>query len=228
MDFWSGIFAEIKGNSVLELACGTGRLAYNLIRDGADFTGIELSSDFVNLANKKLKSVGKIPTIISGDMCNFHIDKKFDMIFIGFNSFLHLLSDDDAIACLNCVKKHMHKDTRFLIDIFVPNPLFLYRPEGVRFSMIEYTDYYSGNKVTVDESNEYNADTEVNQFTWYFSNDNKIDFNKETFSMRMYFPSKMNHLIVDAGFKVLHQWGDYYRTPLGQGSKLQIYDISLL
>ena len=54
LDFWSGIFAEIKGNSVLELACGTGRLAYNLIRDGADFTGIELSSDFVNLANKKL------------------------------------------------------------------------------------------------------------------------------------------------------------------------------
>jgi SAM-dependent methyltransferase len=227
LDFWSGIFSEIDGNSILELACGTGRLAYSLIRDGADFTGIELSSDFVTLANKKLKNVRNAPTIINGNMCNFNINKKFDMIFIGFNSFLHLLSDDDAIACLNCVKRHMHKNTRFLIDAFVPNPLFLYRPEGMRFFVLEYTDCITGNRVAVEESNEYNVDTEVNHLTWYFSDDNNIDFNKETFSMRMYFPSKMNQLIVDAGFKVLHQWGDYYRTPLGEGSNLQIYDMKL-
>ena len=42
--------------------------------------------------------------------------------------------------------------------------------------------------------------------------------------MRMFFPSKMNQMLIEAGFKILHQWGDYYRTPLGEGSKLQIYD----
>ena len=45
--------------------------------------------------------------------------------------------------------------------------------------------------------------------------------------MRMYFPSKMNQMLIDNGFHVLHQWGDYYQCPLGEGSKLQIYDVCL-
>ena len=212
---------------MLELACGTGRLAYSLVREGADYTGLELSSDFADLAKKKLNGVGLPVCLIEGDMCNFHLNKNFDLIFIGFNSFLHLLKDEDAISCLECVKKHMHRKTRFLIDIFIPNPLFLYRPNDARFNVLEYTDTKLDEKVTVDENNEYNSDTEINEITWYFSTDNKRDFAKEYFSMRMYYPSKMNQLLIDAGFKILHQWGDYYRSNLGDGSKLQIYDACL-
>ena len=227
MDFWTGIFAEIKGNSVLELACGTGRIARGLVRDGSDYTGLELSPDFARLAVDKIKDRDTRPSIVTGDMRNFRLYKNFDLIFIGFNSFLHLLSDNDALACFNCVKQHMHKKRRFIIDIFIPNPLFLYRPEGVRFNVMEYTNSNTGEKVVVEESNEYDTDTEINELTWYFCTNNKKDFAKEYFSMRMYFPSKINQLLVDSGFKILHQWGDYHRSPLGVGSKLQIYDVCL-
>ena len=227
MDFWTNIFSEIPGNSVLELACGTGRLAYGLVREGAEYTGLELSSNFSDLAKKKLNGVGLPVSIVEGNMCNFQLNKTFDLIFIGFNSFLHLLNDDDAISCLNCVKKHMNNKTRFLIDIFTPNPLFLYRPKGARFNVLEYTDSKSDEKIIVDESNKYNSDTEINEMTWNFSSENKKDFAKEFFSMRMYFPSKMNQILIDCGFKILHQWGDYYRSNLGEGSKLQIYDTCL-
>ena len=227
MAFWTNIFSEIPGNSVLELACGTGRLAYGLVREGAEYTGLELSTNFSNLAKKKLKGVGLPVSIVEGDMCNFQLNKTFDLIFIGFNSFLHLLNDDDAISCLDCVKKHMNKKTRFLIDIFTPNPLFLYRPQGARFNVLEYTDSKSDEKIIVDESNRYNSDTEINEITWNFSSENKKDFTKDFFSMRMYFPSKMNQILIDCGFEILHQWGDYYRSNLGEGSKLQIYDTCL-
>ena len=93
--------------------------------------------------------------------------------------------------------------------------------------MLEYTDTKSNEKVVVDESNQYDPDTEINELTWYFSSQNKGEFAKEYFSMRMYFPSKMNQLIIDTGFTILNQWGDYYRQTLGEASKLQIYDISL-
>ena len=115
----------------------------------------------------------------------------------------------------------------FVIDIFVPNPLFLYRPEGVQFPVLEYTDSVADALVKVNESNNYNSQTEINELTWYFSTENKIDFAVEQFSMRMYFPSKMNQILIDNGFCILHQWGDYYRSPLGEGSKLQIYDVCL-
>ena len=115
----------------------------------------------------------------------------------------------------------------FFIDIYIPHPLFLYRPDGVRFPVLEYTNSKTDEHVFVEESNIYDPDTEINELTWYFSTENKIDFAVERFSMRMYFPSKMNQILVDNGFHILHQWGDYYRSPLGEGSKLQIYDVCL-
>ena len=161
-------------------------------------------------------------------MCNFQLNKTFDLIFIGFNSFLHLLTDEEAMSCLKCVKKHMHKQSRFIIDIFIPNPLFLYRPEGVCLPVLEFTDSTSDERVFVDESNVYDIDSEINKLTWYFSSDSKKEFAIENFSMRMYFPSKMNQLLIDSGFNILHQWGDYYRSILGEGSKLQIYDVCII
>ena len=211
----------------MELACGTGRLANSLVRDGADYTGLELSPDFAELAQNKLDAYRNTHSIITGDMRNFQLNKTFDLIFIGFNSFLHLLTDGDAVSFFTCVKKHMHKNSRFLIDIFIPNPLFLYRPEGIQFPVLEYNDSHSNKLVKVKESSSYNTNTEINELTWYFSFDDQKDFAIEQFSMRMYFPSKMNQILIDNGFRILHQWGDYYRTPLGDGSKLQIYDVCL-
>ena len=211
----------------MELACGTGRLANSLIRDGADYTGLELSPDFAELAQNKLDAYRNTPTIVTGDMRNFQLNKAFDLIFIGFNSFLHLLTDKDAISFFSSVKKHMHENSRFLIDIFIPNPLFLYRPEGIQFPVLEYNDSHSNKLVKVKESSSYNINTEINELAWYFSFDDQKDFAIEQFSMRMYFPSKMNQILIDNGFRILHQWGDYYRTPLGDGSKLQIYDVCL-
>ena len=202
-------------------------MANSLIREGADYTGLELSPDFAELAQNKLDAYRNTPTIVIGDMRNFQLNKAFDLIFIGFNSFLHLLTDKDAISFFSSVKKHMHENSRFLIDIFIPNPLFLYRPEGIQFPVLEYNDSHSNKLVKVKESSEYNTDTEVNELTWYFSFDNEKDFAIEQFSMRMYFPSKMNQILIDNGFRILHQWGDYYRTHLGNGSKLQIYDVCL-
>ena len=189
---------------------------------------MDLSADFITLAKKKLKNVGRSPSIILGDMCNFNLDQKYDLIFIGFNSFLHLLKDKDASSCLECVKKHMHKHSRFLIDIFIPNPLFLYRPEGTRFPVLEYIDSNTNKHVCVEESNIYDTDTEINELIWYFSSEKKKEFAVESFFMRMYFPSKMNQMLIDAGFKICNQWGDYYRTSLNEGSKLQIYDVQLV
>ena len=160
-------------------------------------------------------------------MKSFDLNETFDLIFIGFNSFLHLLNDKDAESFFLCVKNHMHKNSRFVIDIYIPNPLFLYRPEVTRFPVLEYTDSNTDKHVYVEESNVYNSETEINELTWYFSTDNHFDFDERTFSMRMYFPSKMNQMLIDAGFRICNQWGDYYRTEINEGSKLQIYDVQL-
>ena len=223
MDFWANLFHETVGDTVLELACGTGRLAHVFLNEGAKYTGLEIKYDFVRAAEKKLSDFGDLVSIVKGDMRSFSFDKKFDFIFIGFNSFLHLLTDKDAMDFFCSVQNHMHENSRFVIDIYIPDPLFLYRPEEVRFPVLEYTNSKTDEHVYIEESNVYDSETEVNELIWYFSTESKKHFDERRFSMRMYFPSKMNQLLTDAGFKILHQWGDYYRTNLNEGSKLQIY-----
>ena len=227
MDFWTNLFLETGGKTVLELACGTGRLAHIFLREGAQYTGLDIESDFVRDAKRKLSEFKDLVSIIKGDMRSFRLGKKFDLIFIGFNSFLHLLTDKDAENFFRCVKNHMHESSRLVIDIFIPDPLFLYRPEKVRFPVLEYNDSETDAHVFVEESNVYDSSTEINELVWYFSTENKKDFDIRRFFMRMFFPSKMNQILIDAGFKICHQWGDYYRTNLNEGSKLQIYDVQL-
>jgi len=227
MDFWKNIFYETNGNKVLELACGTGRLAQVLLQEGAQYTGLEIKPNFVQAAKSKLSAFGDLVSIVRGDMRSFELNKKFDFVFIGFNSFLHLLTDKDALDFFRCVQQHLHNNSRFVIDIYIPDPLFLYRPERVRFPVLEYTDSKTGEHVYVEESNVYDSDSEINDLVWYFSTANKKDFDVRRFSMRMYFPSKMNQILIEAGFKICHQWGDYYRTDINEGSKLHIYDVQV-
>ena len=87
-----------------------------------------------------------------------------------------------------------------------------------------YVDSKTKQYIYVEETNQYNRDTEVNKITWYFSSKYKKDFDIRDFSVRMYFPSKMNQILTEAGFTILNQWGDYYRTNMNEGSSLQIYD----
>jgi len=227
MEFWARIVDERKPQSVLELASGTGRLAKIFLREGVHYSGLEIIPDFVDASKEKLIYYADNLSITVGDMRNFNLNKKYDLIFIGFNSFLHLLTDQDVIKFFNSVKHHMHSKSCFIIDIFIPNPLFLYKPSNYRNKVLEFINSTTNNKTFVEESNTYDINTEINQIVWYFSTNKNKDYEKRMFSMRMFFPSKMNHMLIDAGFTICNQWGDYYQTKLNENSKLQIYDLML-
>ncbi|UCD38855.1 MAG: class I SAM-dependent methyltransferase, partial [Fidelibacterota bacterium] len=211
------------GPRVLELAAGTGRLAVPVLQTGATYTGLEISEPFLQRARDKLASYGRQARLVHGDIRNTRLGETFDLIFIGFNSFLHLLTDDDAQAALACVREHCHGDTRFVIDIFIPDPLFLYRPNDTRVPAKVYPDSETGTTVKVEETNHYDPDTELNHLRWYYSTDSKKDFVIADFTLRMYFPDTMDRLLHDSGFTVLEKWGDYQRQPLDENSELQIY-----
>ena len=226
IEFWKEILKESTGKNVLELAAGTARIGIPLIREGAKYTGVDISPEFCKQAKKKIKSHQLNANFITADIRSLKLNKKFDLIFIGFNSFLHLLKDDDALACLNSVKKHMHQNTLFVIDIFVPNPLFLYRPE-TKFPLMEYKDSTTGEIVSIDEISIYNPETEINSITWYYNTPAKKNDVIYSFAMRMYFPDTMNRLIIDSGLKIQKVLGSHKHEKFNEESELQIYICSL-
>ena len=142
------------------------------------------------------------------------------------NLFLHLLKNEDASSALECAKKHMHKNSLFVIDIFVPNPLFLYRPE-IRYPVMEYTDSITKKITQVEEVSIYDPDTEINEITWFYSTPDQKDNRVYSFTMRMYFPDTMNRMLIEAGFLIQHIWGSHDMAEFSEESALQIYSCRL-
>lgn len=212
-------FAKQNRGSVLELASGTGRLAYPILELGLDYTGIELSRDFLEMANKKLKNSGKF---IFGNMKKFKLETTFDFIFIGFNSFLHNLTYKDAKSCLKCVLNHLSPKGKFLLSIFVPDPEFLYRDENKLYPATDFFQFQNS-QCRILETNEYDPESQINKLTWYIEKNGKMSLKKYNYSMRMFYPHEMDILFQEQGFIIEDKFGDYDLSSFGQESDMQIY-----
>jgi len=229
IEFWKSICQNNKNKKILEIACGTGRIALPLIKAGLNYTGIDLSQEFVNYATQKILSYNKYSVIKQNDMRNFKHNIKYDIIFIGFNSFLHLLNEEDASQCLKCILKHMHKTTYLYIDIFVPHPLFLTRPANHQVDVIEFFDSSIKETAKIKETIIYDIETEIVDVNWYYYKSlQKKEYNQFNFKMKMYYPDTMNRMLVDLGFFIENIWGSYACDPFnGNISNLQIYQCHI-
>ena len=212
------IAKDING-PVLELASGTGRLAQPILELGLQYKGLELSQPFLDRAKMKF---GGDADFILGDMRDFDLQMEFDLIFIGFNSFLHNLTIADAKNCLNCVKKHLATNGKFLVSIFVPDPIFLYREEGKLFPATDFFQYQESN-CRIMEKNQYDSISQINQLTWVIERDGELDLEEYNYRMRMYYPHEMDILLSEAGLYINEKIGDYDGSSMDSESGMQIY-----
>tara|TARA_Y100001960_G_C14771693_1_gene880505 strand:- start:1456 stop:2232 length:777 start_codon:yes stop_codon:yes gene_type:complete len=222
--FWTNLIHTTKSKKILELCCGTGRIGLPLIELGLNYYGIDSSDSFINFFKKKTDKIQYDSSkIISDDIRNFNIDESFDLIFIGFNSLAHLLKNQDLLDTLKAIKSHMHSNTIFAIDVFVPDSSFLYRVHKDKVDIMDFIDSSNNQKLTIFESTDYNSLTEINRINWDFiGKDNVFQFNY-AFDMRMWFPDTLNRILTDCNYHIQKFYGDYDCNPFNEKSEKQIY-----
>jgi SAM-dependent methyltransferase len=104
---------------VLELGIGTGRIALPLAQHGLGVHGIDASPAMVaQLRNKP--GGDRIPVAI-GNFADMAVEGHFTLIFVVFNTFFGLLSQDDQVRCMQGVAQHLTDDGVFVIEAFVPD-----------------------------------------------------------------------------------------------------------
>ena len=211
-------YAKKCNGSVLEIACGTGRLSKFIIDLGLTYTGIDNSQPFLDIS---VKNLGKKGTFLLHDMRDFNLNKKFDFIFIGFNSFLHNLTDQDALSCLTSIKTHLNEGGLFLVSIFQPDPSFLHRYEYLHEARTFFD--YQGKKCRMMERNSFNDETQINRLTWQLEIDGYLSEEIYSFKQRMYYPHKMDLLFQETGFSIQEKFGDWDMSPIDEDSPLHIY-----
>jgi ubiquinone/menaquinone biosynthesis C-methylase UbiE len=95
VEFYEGL-DRATGGPVLELACGTGRIALPLAERGLDITGVDASDGMLAIAQRKRAVLPAAArqrlTLVSQDMTELALDRRFGCIFVAFRSFQHLLT----------------------------------------------------------------------------------------------------------------------------------------
>ena len=158
-------------------------------------------------------------------MRNFTLEMKFDVIFIAFNSFLHIIDDKDALLTFQSIKKHLADDGKFILDILMPNPDFLFNREELT-PVMDFKDSSDGDLVEIYEKLEYDNSTQVCNINWEYRYKKKKESNKVfPYKMRMYYPDTINRMLVDSGFNIIDVFGDYNMGPFKENSTLQIYYV---
>lgn len=117
--------ARESGGPVLELGCGSGRVLLPTARAGIEITGLDLSPAMIGICRQKIADeptdVRQRVELIEGSMTAFDLGRTFRLITIPFRPFQHLLTVDDQLACLACIRRHLAADGRFVFDIFNPS-----------------------------------------------------------------------------------------------------------
>lgn len=107
------------GGHALELGIGTGRIALPLHERGIDIHGIDASQAMV--ARLQAKPGGETIPVTMGDFRDVPVDGTFRLIFVVFNTFFALLTQDDQVQCFANVARHLEPEGAFVIEAFVPD-----------------------------------------------------------------------------------------------------------
>lgn len=121
-EFYVG-HAVRTGGPVLELACGTGRLALPMALSGVPVVGVDNARAMLDICQEKAADLAIPPgriALIEADMAALCLDAQFEFIALAYRGFMHLMSRAEQRACLQGVRERLSADGRFIMNTWIP------------------------------------------------------------------------------------------------------------
>jgi SAM-dependent methyltransferase len=206
----AALLAELAapGNRVLELGVGTGRLALPLVQRGLSVTGIDSSPAM--LARLAAKPGGDQVRTILGDMGEVGVTGEFDLIFVVFNTFFALLTQEAQIDCLARAAARLAPSGKLLIEAFVPDLARFTSGQAWRTLRVE-------DDRTVAESSRHDPITQrVDTNLLYFARDRPVDI--VPIRIRYAHVAELDLMARVAGLALHARWAGWNREPFGAGA----------
>lgn len=214
--------AAAQGGPVLDLACGTGRVALDLAARGCELEAIDLSATLLQHAGAKAAQLGLPITFRQADLRAFDCQRQFRLLILSYNSLNHLLTLDDQRRFFDCARAHMAPGARLVIDTFQPSLRFLGSQPEQRRPILRYLDPYLQQEVVLLEEHHYDPATQVDTVKWFYTIGGQDEAARDEMRVRLLFPQELDALIDAMGFVIERKTGDYDGAPFGSTSSKQI------
>ncbi len=200
------------GGRVLELAIGTGRVALPLAATGLTVDGIDFAPAM--LERLRAKPGGDALAVSESDFADVNVSGSYSLIYIVWNSFFNLLSQDRQITCFENVAAHLEPGGLFLIEAFVP--AFLHRYENHQEVRAESMSAESvGLSVTVHDA----AAQRLDQQHVVLASDGT---QMTPVAQRYAWPAELDLMAKIAGLELADRWGGWKKEAFTSDSSLHV------
>jgi ubiquinone/menaquinone biosynthesis C-methylase UbiE len=223
------------GETVLELCCGTGRVAIPLAMDGCHVTAVDISPSLLNQLKNKIRGIDSFPkdnlTILRQDVSHLALPAyKFDVVICAFNSLL-------CIPDFEMQQKTLFNAARLLKPGGVV-ALDIWNPLATNLLGDEIPEFYF-TRIRVDNGNTYSrysatGPMDISQvqplYGWYDETDAKGITMRTPYHLewRLIFLSELGLMLEKAGLKIDKVTGGNNGEPLLRSSIKMFVEASLI
>ncbi|HVF10685.1 MAG TPA: class I SAM-dependent methyltransferase [Abditibacteriaceae bacterium] len=208
--------AELAADGpILELGIGTGRIALPLASRGLHIQGIDASPSMV--AKMRAKAGGKSIPVTFGNFADIDIESKFSLIFVVFNTFFGLLTQEEQVRCFRSVARHLTEDGVFLMEAFVPDLTRFRNDQNVQAS-----------SVTADglQFDITRHDPVLQQLIGQHLVITNAGFKLYPVQLRYAWPTELDLMAQLAGLRLRQRWNGWLREPFNSrsGKHVSVYE----
>ncbi len=233
MEFWHGQAAvEIAGDgAILELACGTGRVAAQLANSGARVVGLDRWSSHLDVGRSKTATLSNVDWI-HADMRDFELEEKFSLVIMPGHGFQSLSSAEHQLDCLRRIQHHL-----------TPEGQAIFHLDNAGFDWIASLPKYPNLKFepAADVIDPETKHRYCQQISWSYEKTTQTAWmnviweefdaggtriksvKSQPTPIHNVFPTEMQHAIELAGLEVVDVYGSFDYAPLTDSSESMIW-----
>lgn len=188
-------------SSVLDLCCGTGRHSIRFAELGYNVTGLDISPDFLKIANEKSLKSSLSVEWIKRDMRDIPFVNKFDLTFIMFGAWGYFEEDRENYIVLEEINKSLKMNGHFILD-FLNHDWIVHNFQPTHWVKREI-GYYLEKRILDIQNGRLNTESIV------IKRDGSI-LEWET-STRAYTLIEIKNMLQQAGFNIINIYGNLER-----------------
>jgi SAM-dependent methyltransferase len=210
--------------TVLELGVGTARLAIELARAGIDTWGIDNSRPMLEAARSNLEKesdpIRQRVHLEYGDVRNFDLDTTFDLVYFPSFGFDHLVTRNEQVAALGCIRRHLSPDGVYAFDL-------AHVPE-----LDEKQDWFVNHKspdrgktivrVGLQQTGPKRRVVKTNIWYELYEEGRMVEKYYESGESYIHEPEALKHLLEENGFHVKAMYSDHDRNPFTEDSEMMV------
>jgi len=204
VDFLSGALRASPGAKLLDAPCGNGRHALEFANRGYSVTGVDLSKESIEEAQKTAPAACRWRI---GDMCDLPWASEFDAAYCFGNSFCYV-NREGAVKFLSAVARTLKPGARFAVETGMA-------AESILPTLVRNRWYRAGDIFMLSE-NQYDATESRLDLQYTFIQHGKVDTRPASYYC--FTVAELRRMHVEAGLEPVEQFGSLAGEPYQLGA----------